>query len=454
MKKNFKAKAVPVALLTALMLGNTISAFAATGQTTLPFPKTILMDASETVPDVTFPMTITAGTVTNGEYVRTGVESKTNAGQKISRLSVYAGITPDKVKITSGNKTGTAGAVFTSTTTTTKGDIGTDGKATASSNKKFATDNMTIDFSAVDFTAPGVYRYILTEGTVSGYTSDITNTQGTAKKRIIEVYVKNNASNTGVEIDGYVVYKVTDGATLSNGATSIVAGPNKNGSLDASDVKDTGKVDVSTNDGGVTDPTGGKTNNVGGFVNKMDSTYFTSTAIEVSGNQSSDNKYFKVTYTITGLTSGQTLHVDTTGIDQTPTKTPTTIYSPSIMGAANTTTTLAADSTGKITHDFYVKAGDTVKIGGFKEADHRKIEVTVENEDYAPTIKGQTGTDLANTATFDQTGAGNAEVTFKLDKTGVVPTGVVLDSAPYIGGLAMAALGGAYLVLKKKDDEE
>ena len=451
MKKNYKAhnkaRIVPIALLSALMLGNTVTAFAATGKTNFTFPKTIVMDASEAVPDVTFNMTVTAGTVTNGEYVRTGMESQTGSGQAISRLTVYPGVDAAKVKVTSGNKSGVAGASFSSSTTATKGDIGTDGKVTASTDKKFVTDNMTIDFSGVNFTEPGVYRYILTESDVSGYTADITNTQGTKKQRIIEVYVENNSAKNGVEITGYVVYKVTDGVKVTG---DITVGPNKNGTLDSMDVKDTGKVDVNVSDGGVT--TGSKSNTAGGFVNKMDSSYYTKASIEVSGNQSSSDKYFKLTYTITGLTPGKTLTVDPSGFSKTPTKNSVTSYDETTMKTANNVTTLTADSNGKISHTFYVKANDYVKLLGFKESDTRDITATIENEDYLPTIKGGSS-DAANTANWKQTGGGNTDVTFNLDKTGVIPTGVVLDSAPYIGGIVMAALGGTYLTLKKKKEE-
>lgn len=72
---------------------------------------------------------------------------------------------------------------------------------------KYAKSEVKVDFSGVTFTAPGVYRYVITEDTVTSQ-ANITKDPGTY---YLDVYVQNDESASGkLKIDGYVFHKSDD----------------------------------------------------------------------------------------------------------------------------------------------------------------------------------------------------------------------------------------------------
>lgn len=448
---------LPIAVMAALMVGNAFPALAAGSSVTID--KTLTMDAASTVPSMTFPMTITAGTSKKGGVVNMADGSSTH------RLDVKAGISPELVTITSNNGGGTS-AKFDENSRTTLGSIDSNGTITASTSRKFVTDTMTIDFSNVPFTEPGVYRYILTEGTVAGVDNDITNalassytlptSGGERSKRQLDVYVESD-DDGNLSIGGIVVYKFI-------GVAQSGFGPQANGTNDTTDIKDTGHIDANTST--TTDPatgkpadkvdtTGAAPNTAGGFVNQMAVTlnHSINANVKVTGNQASRDQYFAVTYTIKNATPGSTIPVAPgASYDKTPTGNSATEYSASTMSTANNITSLTVGGDGTVTHTFYLKNGQSVKVGSYTSGEAINVTVSVDPKNYVQNGNAP-GTSTATQIT-DVGSAGDYNVDFDLNLNGVVPTGVLLASAPYVAGLAATMLGGAYLAMNKRKKED
>lgn len=141
--------------------GMQIPAMAATGNSEVQFKKVLEMQNAEgaSVPNVTYTYTIAAGT---------GIGATANSPE------VKAGV----------------GTPTVSSVTYAKGDTITDNEV---------SKNVTITFPAGTFTAPGIYRYVITES--ANTNTDITDV-GT-NTRYMDVYVVND-SDGGYKIDATV----------------------------------------------------------------------------------------------------------------------------------------------------------------------------------------------------------------------------------------------------------
>ena len=112
-------------------------------------------------------------------------------------------------------KAGLAGATITSSVSWTNAD--TD-KLTTSSTGKANRKAITVDFSGVEWTGAGVYRYVITE-TAPDYTASSVTEGDTSHKRYMDVYVKDKAEG-GYEIYGYVCFVVNDDISSANEAAA------------------------------------------------------------------------------------------------------------------------------------------------------------------------------------------------------------------------------------------
>lgn len=135
------------------------------------FNKYLVMDVNANVPNATFSYSITPGTA---------IEA---AG---GNLAVLAGIgtpTVDSAVFTNGATT------YAETEATTNNDTVEFTTTNITTDEKYAKETLTIDFSSVAFTEPGVYRYIITEsGTNQGITND------SILKRTLDVYVEDDTT--------------------------------------------------------------------------------------------------------------------------------------------------------------------------------------------------------------------------------------------------------------------
>lgn len=199
MKKNLLPKMGMTALMAATAfagVGTPVLAAAGTnygttieGTKTTTFDKFLLMDTQANVPNATFTYAVTAG----------NAKTYSVADKK---FQVLAGVDADKITMAGvGDGAAANSIVFkqgdgSDTHDTTKDAYVKD----LAAGKKYALKTATLDFSAVQFTEPGVYRYIITEdGTNQGVTNDADLT------RVLDVYV-NDAS---ADVDGTLTKKLT-----------------------------------------------------------------------------------------------------------------------------------------------------------------------------------------------------------------------------------------------------
>ena len=200
MKKNLLPKMGMTALMAATAfagVGTPVLAAAGTnygatieGTKTTTFDKFLVMDTQANVPNATFTYAVTAG----------NAKAYDVAGKK---FQVLAGVDADKVTMA-----GVGAADAAANSIVFKQGDGSDTHDTTkdayvkdlAAGKKYALKTATLDFSKVQFTEPGVYRYIITEaGTNQGITNDADLT------RVLDVYV-NDASAV---VDGAFTKKLT-----------------------------------------------------------------------------------------------------------------------------------------------------------------------------------------------------------------------------------------------------
>ena len=204
MNRNKKIKSfLPKAGLTAMMAVTALASigapvFAAAGTNygttievtkTTTFDKFLVMDKQANVPNATFTYAVTAG----------NAKAYDVAGKK---FQVLAGVDADKITM-AGVGTPTANTIAYTPADTTANDENTMVKNYDKTTEKYAKKTAKLDLSAVNFTEPGVYRYIITE---SGTNQAITNDADLT--RVLDVYVNDASTETEkkLTIAGYVLH--------------------------------------------------------------------------------------------------------------------------------------------------------------------------------------------------------------------------------------------------------
>lgn len=356
------------------------SAYTEISGTTTTFNKYLVVSSDANIPAAEFSFTVSAP------------ESKIDGDA--THLPVIPGPTPASVIV------GTAGKVSFSAGAATTAGTATDGIANDTA-KKYATAEVTVDLTAVKFQEPGVYRYIITEAASSDpFTNDATTT------RTLDVYVIDTDGALSVQ-KNYVMYSgtKTDAPLAAGGEV-------------------TGKSDQ--------------------FVNSF-ATNNLSLTKTVSGNQGSKDKYFKFTLTINGAGAGTIVNISTDNACdylKTPPQTEYTAYTADVMAAANNVTTLTANDSGVISHDFYLSHNDTVIITGIPTT--TTYTITEKAEEYTSTVESG-----SLTGNFGST----VSVTVNNERTGTIPTGVMLTVIPG-AVIVLVAVTGLVLISRKKKNEE
>ena len=374
MKKRTIAK-TGATMLTMAMLLNGTTVFAAgtnygvtiEGTKTTTFDKFLVMDNQANVPNATFTYAVTAGNAKAYD-----VDGK--------KFQVLAGVDADKITM-AGVGTNTANTIAYTPADTTANDENTMVKNYDKTTEKYALKTATLNFSKVQFTEPGVYRYIITE---SGTNQAITNDADLT--RVLDVYVNDASTETEkkLTIAGYVLH------SNENDEPDVAAGENAGS---------TGTYVATKSQG---------------FTNEYDTSDLTFKK-EVAGNQASHDKYFKFTVKITDAVKGTVYTVDVTGADDQSKTNAATIAENA--GKENVKTmTVGAD--GTISQDFYLQHGQEIKIQGI--AKDTKYDVTEEKEDYKSEAKAVTG------YTDDVSGkivSTDLKTSYKNTRDGVIPTG-------------------------------
>ena len=278
------------------------------------------------------------------------------------------------------------------------------------SGKKFAVQTATVDFSGVTFTEPGVYRYVITEQETVGAKAVTYDTQATtpgSKVRYLDVYVAD--VNNALTVRSYVMHET---ATV---------------------------VDNNDTDGKADDKSSS-------YVNEI-STKDLEFGKEVTGNQGSKDKYFKFQLVISNAQANTTYSIDLTSAEASPTKTDATTYSS--MSNPNSFTTT---DTGAATITFYLKDGQYIKIPGLPDGYGYTLTETAEDYASSETISAANG--KGGKAYSDATSGSNVSTDIKTgftnDRTGIIPTGVIMTIAPFAIGICVFGAIIIFIICRRK----
>lgn len=177
-----------------------------------------------------------------------------------------------------------------------------------------------------------------------------------------------------------------------------------------------------------------------GFANSFDTCNLT-VSKTVTGNQGDLGKYFKFTVTVT-LPDGKVAPYEAVAVNgqsATPSGVGSgTKYSDDEMASANGVDSLTFNvlSGGKV---FYLKHGQSLTITGIPKG--VSYTVTEDNEGYTKTATGDSSTNMEADAT----------AAFTNNKTGTVPTGVVMSLIP---GAMLLVAGAAGIILRGRKKED
>ena len=385
MKRNVSKILAIVMTLALVMSFAAVSAaavdYTATDGGETSFQKNLVVDSTAQIPNVEFEFTIAAGTPV--------------AGGADNALEIKAGpVTASAPTITT--------AQFTSGMTTTAGTPADDTDTT----KKFAVANVEIDLTGVTFTAPGVYRYVITEqaNTLSGVTNDANAV------RYLDLFVFPSESDpTELEVTTY---------SLRDTATNFERVPDEN---------NPGQYKYQY----VTNPTV-KTS---GYTNELETVDLEFTKA-ITGNQADKNKQFKFTLNVTDANPGvYTVEVSRDAV----------VKEDSNVTANEGVYTITVGADGTCTAYFYLADGDTVKVNDLPKG--YSYSVTEDAEDYQSTAANvpnytdpYTGSDVQD----------DAATSYTNDRTGIIPTGVIIMIAPFVIGLLVFGAIILYMSSKRR----
>lgn len=416
MKKRTIAK-TGATMLTMAMLLNGTTVFAAgtnygpeiEGAKTTTFDKFLVMDSQANVPNATFTYAVTAGNakaydVNEKKFqVLAGVDAS-----KITMAGVGDGAVANKIVFKQGDGSDTHD--------TTKDGLVKD----LATGKKYALKTATLDFTNVQFTEPGVYRYIITE---SGTNQAITNDADLT--RVLDVYVNDASTETEkkLTIAGYVLH------SNENDEPDVAAGKNAGS---------TGTYVATKSQG---------------FTNSYDTSDLTLRK-QVTGNQASRDKYFEFTLNIDSAQPNTKYDVVIDDADATSKTNASTIEANA--GKANVTSITTNDQ-GKATAKFYLQHGQQVTVQGIaKDTTYALIE---NKEDYKSTANTK-DTPVVDTkadteaAPVDGTIASEDLTTGYLNtREGAIPTGVIMTVAPFAAVTLLGAAGMVTIKMRKKEDD-
>ena len=421
MKKRTIAK-TGATMLTMAMLLNGTTVFAAgtnygatiEGTKTTTFEKYLLMDTQANVPNATFTYAVTAGNAK--AYDVDGKKFQVLAGvdvDKIIMAGVGEGAEANKIVFKQGDGSDTHD--------TTKDAYVKD----LTEGKKYALKTATLDFSKVQFTEPGVYRYIITEdGTNQAITNDADLT------RVLDVYV-NDASTT--DTDGNLTKKLTIAGYVlhsnENDEPDVAAGENFGSAGSYTDKKSQG------------------------FTNSYDTSDLTLRK-EVTGNQASRDKYFEFTLNIDKAQPNTKYDVVIADADATSKTNAATI---SENAGKTNVTSITTGEDGKATAKFYLQHGQQVTVQGI--AKDTTYALTENAEDYKSTANIATTPVVTIKEDTDSAGVNGTIASKDLTtgylntRDGVIPTGVIMTVAPFAAVTLLGAAGMVTIKMRKKEDD-
>ena len=395
---------------------------------TTSFDKYLVMDINANVPNASFNFAIT-------KYNDTKDEKAVIVDADSTNLAVINGVEGAVFKSGAANED----TVFTSSDATTNEKDNTNAAVVfkTTDNKedeKFAAKTLTLDFSKVKFDEPGVYRYLITEtGTNQGIANDTGVTGENNTFRTLDVYVEDyDAYYNSLNEEDRANYTAPAGKELF--ITGYVL---YNGKNDNAPAKTGGNVTKSTS-----------------YTNTY-TTHDLTFSKTVKGNQGSKDKYFKFDVTISNAVAGTVYTVDLSNADATVASNSAT--KSDYIGKTNPSTITVPDNNTTVTETFYLQHGQEINILGLADGTSYTIEETPEDYVASADVTGDT-TDVTDEdkKVSDKGLTADTKVDFTNDRSGTIPTGVILSvAAPVVIGLAV--LGGiVFLVIrnKKRESEE
>lgn len=246
-------------------------------------------------------------------------------------------------------------------------------------------------------------------------------------KKYAAVGVTADFSGVSFSAPGVYRYTIQENATTVPGVTA----DNKTYNIDI-EVKsdDSGTLSLGT----VVFDSGATSTKATGFVNTFGSTGLTLKKI-VTGNQGDRNKYFTFTVALENAPKGSVYSVTLPTTDA---------YSPADP------TSITVDDNGTATATFHLKHNQSLVINGLTSGVQYTITET-DRTDYTITYKVNGGDAQTGAATGQQAmGDTSQTVEFINNKEGTVPTGILLDVAPYAALAAFAGVALGLLAAGKK----
>ena len=327
----------------------------------ITFTKELVRPANVATPNVTFTFDLTGAEATGGETASDGTTTVA-----VLDGTDHGSVENVQVEFDANSAAG-------------------DPVGTAPNQTVTVTETVTMNLTAeagFTFTAPGVYKYTLTEDTVTGYTTSPAYT----------VYLYVERVETPDQPDQFVI----TGATMFSGTS-----------------EDT-KTDTMVNYY-LTDPEGNVTPN-SLTVNKT-----------VTGDMGDKNKEFEFVITITAKDNATDRNYTVTGANPPVNK---------------------GDGTYTVTGS--LKNSESLTINGLIEGDSYVVNETEAGRDgYTTTVTGD-ATSNGQSVNFDDTDADTVSYTNHRDA--VSPTGLVMDIAPYVLLVVVAAAGCFVFLRKRRED--
>lgn len=256
----------------------------------------------------------------------------------------------------------------------------------AGSGQKYVQKTTVINFGTVDYDEPGVYRYILKETD-----SQVAGVTYSEEEYYIDVYVQWQPNNTG---EGFTTDLVISGINVTKKSTTE------------------------------------KANAV--FDNEL-ATYDLTVDKKVTGNQGSHTQDFTFTVELENVPEDAQYFI-TYSSDR----------------GSRPDKTIAANTDGKSSTTITLKHGESFVIENLPHGATYKI---TEAEETGYTVKSGTGSaTLVKSNKVENTSGivANTEVHFENDRSGTIPTGILVTVAPTAMIIVVAAAGVIMLNAKKK----
>ena len=420
---------------------------------TVEFEKYLVYKNSANCPTAEFSFTIADGTAIAAD--KTASKSAVYAGNSDPSVSDTAPVIYNTANHSAGAKAvfdNTKAVYTTAQALDSTGNFGnhatlTNDPVDLTGNKAYSRDRVTVDFTGVTFSEPGVYRWVISEAAMTSAQQELGFTADPDATRVLDVYVRDkgtvdaSSQKWELEIVGYVLhnnetYQPSDNATatepdLSNASTKAI-----------------------------------------GYTNSFD-TYNLSFSNQISGNQASRDKYFKYTVTIEEAGVGTKMYVDIANADGTVESNGATLDAYEGLTNPNSFETdatnqryIVTDANATVTKDFYLQHGQSVTIKGLPV--NSKYTIVEVAEDYDPsaeitgdTVSGKTGSNIiipaesagtsSTTLTVTDTDmTADTSIAFTNERLGTIPTGVLTSVLPGMVIIMISAAG--FFILRKKGE--